>query len=497
MASLGSPHGISARMTERSDTPSASPPPTAFPPRSPHEIAAAGRLPAECGIVMAAARSSLHPRRWLVALLLLLLLGELGRVHDRVSEPRFGPAGLSAADPAADLSASLELSIKLLGGGVEVSSAREARGRLEEAVAARIESWRAETSDSRREAILLEIRELEAAMPQGTAAAAATALQRAFSQICTATVRLDPLGIAEGIREAAFGVPAAVWRQDRPFLIWWGVPAAVLASFFGGVIARIAACGFARRQWLSISDSTDFAAASAGRLALMPLIPILAALVLLLVAAVWSLGMRVPGLDLIGGIAYGVPMGLLLLAAILAVVAAAASPMLVPSVACEETDAGDCLQRSIAFAAHRPARYLSLLGAALAGGVAGVLLVDGVVVTTLHFAAAAAESAGPAWATAAIGSPAWLAFGDARPIEAAWLDAPYAADAVATWATLLRMVAGAYAIAVFFDAGVRIYLLQRFACDGRRPEEIADSPGRVPRADRVREAIAAASRREA
>jgi hypothetical protein len=494
-------------MTESSDTPSAAPPPAAFPPRGPHEIGEAGRLFAECGVVMAAARSSLHPRRWLVALLLLLLLGELGRVHDRASEPRVGPSGLLAVDPAADLAAAMELAGKLLrtgGGGTmepmaaggEDASPRELRRRLEEAVSGRIEAWRGETSEAGREAILLEIRQLEAVMPQGTAAAAGKAIQQAVSGICSAVVSLDPRGLAAGLHAALFAVPEAVWRVDRPFLLWWGVPAAVLVSFFGVVIARIAACGFARRQWLSISDSTDFAVASAGRAGLMPLIPILAALVLLLVSSLWSLGMRVPVLDLLAGIAFGVVIGLALLAAIVLIVSAAASPMLVASVACEDTDAGDCLQRAIAFAAHRPARYLALLAAALAGGVAGVVFVDGVVVAALRLASAAAESAGPAWSVAAIGSPVWLAFGEGRAVEAAWLDAPFAADAVATWAALLRMAVGAYAFAVFFDAGVRIYLLQRFACDGRRPEEIAESPGRVPRADRVREAIAAASRRD-
>lgn len=473
-------------------------PPTPFPPsHSGEELSAAGRLLPECGLVLAAARSSLHPRRWIVALLLLLLLGELGRLHDLASEPRFGPAGLLAADPAADLSEAMARAGKLLATEGEArvdASPAETRRRLDEAVRERATAWRsAEPGSPQREAILAEIRELEAVRPLGTAEAAASELKRSLSGMCEAVVAFEPAAAARALRSVLFAVPAGVWRSDRPFLLWWGVPAAVLCCFFGGIIARIAACSLARRQWLSISDSTDFAVASAGRLSLMALIPILAALVLLLLATLWSLAMRVPWLDLPLAAAFGVPLGLTLLAAMVLLGGAAASPLLVPAVVCEDADAGDCLQRAFAFAIHRPARYLALLAAALVGGVGGVLLVDGVAVGTLQLAAAA-EGAAPTWWSAALGDPGWLDFGRERTLDGAWLAAPWAAEAVAVWATLLRMVVGAYAVAVFFDAGVRVYLLQRFACDGRRPEEIADSPGRPPRADRVREAIAAASR---
>jgi hypothetical protein len=465
----------------------------------------ARRLAADAVSVLASARAALHPRRLLIALLLLLLLGQLGRTIDSMSAPRFGPQGVLAVDPAADLAAALSRLETLLGGATPAADAAEesaaaittpraARRAVTVAIDTRVLAWRASQTPEQRQELLAGLVEIEGLRPRGTYESIEAVATQRIGDLCRAALTLQASAAAAALGDLA-ALPIALWRHDRGFLLWFGVPAVLLVATFGGMLARIAAVRFARGQWISASESADFAAASIARLVGVALLPPLVALLPLALAGVWALAMGVAPLAVPLGVAFGGSLLLTLLAALLLLGAVAGLPLLLPAVACEEVDAADCLQRAYAYAVHRAARYLLLLVVAAAGALVGTAVVDGIAVATLALAAAVAATAGPEWLGLAVGAPRWLVFGEPVASAAAWLEVPWSANAVAVWATLLRMFVGAFLVAWWFDAGVRIYLLLRRVCDGQQPDEIADSPGRPPRVERIREAIAAASRR--
>ena len=463
-------------------------------PRSLPEGGGARGLWAEGVEVAGSAVAAMHPRRLLLGLLLLLLLVETGRTYDRVTEPRFGPAGLLAPDPAANRQASLELLRESLGlnfdAGEDSSDLRSAiaaeAGRLSEVLSS-------ESDEATRTSAITMLEQVERLRPRGTFEASSAALVESYGGFVRAVISLRWSDAADSLGTAIVRVPLAVWRHDRMFLFGAGVPALVLLGLFGGMLARIAACRFARRQWLSVSDAADFAASSALRLVSAPFLPVIAALVPLGVAALLGLVLQVPLVDAVGGIAFGVPLALSLFAAILLLGLLASSLLVVPAVTCEDADAADALQRAYACLFNQPLRLLGLLVVGLVSVAIGTAVVDGVIVVMLGLASSSLAVSTPDWVPTAIGSRGWLAFGGGGA-KVDLLVAPWSATAISVWCTLARWLVGAYVLAWIFDGGVRIYLFLRQATDGTRPEEIAPARGRVPHGDRIAEAIDAARR---
>ena len=448
------------------------------------------------------AAACLHPRRLILGLFLLLVLVQVGWLYDRSTEARFGPEGLFADDPQQDREAAIAEAWALI-----VAGSHE----LEPNAAAPSDpaAWQdlvAETASSiiaatREEGVPPEyvasaeawLVTLDRGVPRGTFAAASDALTKEFGVFCRAAVTLRWSEAATSLGRISVGIPAAIWRHDRMFFLGFLLPAVILASFFGGMLSRLAACRFGRREWITIPESADFAAGSVARLVSAPLLPIVVALLPLGVIALLGYLLRVPALDAIGGSLFGVPLALSLLAALLLLGLIVSWPLIVPAVACEDADAADCVQRAYAAVVHRPGRFVVLGLAAIAGMVVGVGVLDAVIVTTLSLVAGALSMTSPEFVLAAIGDRPWLGFGEATP-AAALLDLPWSGRAIAVWATTGRWLVGGFVLAWLFDAGTRIYLFLREQVDGSRPEAIANLPTAETRAERIREAIDAARR---
>lgn len=463
-------------------------------PRSLPEGGGPRGLWAEGVEVAGSAVAAMHPRRLLLGLLLLLLLVETGRTYDRITEPRFGPAGLLAADPAADRATSLEALLASIGSQVARSEESAEVLRAIEAEVRRLgEVASTASDDAARKAAIATLAEIERLRPRGTFEATSAAVAESYGGFVRAVITLRGRDAAESLGRVLFRVPWSIWRHDRMFLIGVGVPSLVLLGIFGGMLARIAACRFARRQWVSVSDAADFAASSALRLVSAPFLPVIAALVPLGVAALLGLLLQVPLVDAVGGIAFGVPLALSLFAAILLLGLLASSLLVIPAVTCEDADAADALQRAYACLFNQPLRLLGLVVVGLISLAIGTAVVDGVVVVMLGLASSSLAVSTPDWVPAAIGSRGWLEFGGGGA-KIDLLLAPWSASAISVWCTLARWLVGAYVLAWIFDGGVRIYLFLRQATDGTRPEEIAPARGRVPQGDRIAEAIDAARR---
>jgi hypothetical protein len=462
-----------------------------------------GGLLAECVETARAAVASLHPRRLAVGLLAVLLLGQIGDLHDRLAGPRFGPGGLLAEDPEAELVASIErwrsrlsesIASEADSGSFDAESATpwqllaEGRRRLVASRSSRIDDDADLGGEARveMERVFLEDR------PLGTYDAVSSLVAGRFGDFCRSVVAIDPRSAATSLGGMVIDVPVAVWRHDRLFLLSFGLPALIVSTLLGGMVARMAACRFARRQWLTLGESADFVGASWRRLISAPLLPLAAALVPLGAVALLGLVLSVPWLDVVAGVLFGSSLILGLLAGILLVGIAVGWPLIVPAVACEDADATDCLQRAYAYPFNRFGRYLVLAVAAIVGLAVAVAVLDALLLTTLWSVRLAVAGTAPAWVGELLDGRGWLEFGAPSPAMLS-IDG-VAADAVATWVSLSRLLVGALVFAWLFDAGVRIHLFLRRAVDRVRPEEIAESPGQRPRAERVREAIEAARR---
>ncbi len=472
----------------------------------PTEFAAYGaddvRLLRQAIATARAAAACLHPRRLILGLFLLLVLMQLGWLYDRSTEPRFGPSGLFAADPSEDRDAAVAEAWAL----IEASSHA---GEPNANASTDPRAWRALVTKT-AEDIVQASREagvppeyvsastgwlatLERGMPRGTFAVVVEALALEFGAFCRSAISLRWGEAASSLGRMTHELPMAIWRHDRMFFLGFGLPAVVLASFFGGMLARLAACRFGRREWITIPESADFAASSTVRLVSAPLLPIVVALLPLGLIALLGFLMRVPVLDAVGGAIFGVPLAMSLLASLLLLGLLVSWPLVVPAVACEDADAADCVQRAYAAVVHRPGRFVVLVAAALAGLVAGVAVLDAVLVATLALAAGSLSQSAPESFVAAIGNRPWLEFGAPAP-SATLLEVSWSGYAVAVWSTTVRWLVGGFVLAWLFDAGTRIYLLLREQVDGSRPEAIADLPSAETRAERMREAIDAARR---
>ena len=448
------------------------------------------------------AAACLHPRRLILGLFLLLVLVQVGWLYDRSTEARFGPEGLFADDPQQDRETAIAEAWAVIVAGSHELDPNAAPP--SEPVA-----WQdlvAETASSvvaatREEGVPPEyvanaegwLITLGRGVPRGTFAAASGALTNEFGVFCRSAVALRWSEAATSLGRITVGIPAAIWRHDRMFFLGFLLPAVILASFFGGMLSRLAACRFGRREWITIPESADFAAGSVARLISAPLLPIVVALLPLGVIALLGYLLRVPVLDAIGGSLFGVPLALSLLAALLLLGLIVSWPLIVPAVACEDADAADCVQRAYAAVVHRPGRFVVLGLAAIIGMVVGVAVLDAVIVATLALAAGALSMTSPEFVLAAIGDRPWLGFGEATP-TAALLDMPWSGRAIAVWSTTGRWLVGGFVLAWLFDAGTRVYLFLREQVDGSRPEAIANLPTAETRAERIREAIDAARR---
>ncbi|GJQ29962.1 MAG: hypothetical protein HBSAPP03_18460 [Phycisphaerae bacterium] len=260
-----------------------------------------------------------------------------------------------------------------------------------------------------------------------------------------------------------------------PILTVWGV--------LGGAISRLAAEEHAlglRRAWTA---GLAFALSRWFSLAMCTLGPILVVLVVCLaMACVGWLMLGVPYLQVVGGALFVLA---LLVGACVTVLGGGllvGSPMLVPGVACEGTDAIDSVQRVLAYMMARPGRvalYLFVLLLQLIVALWALWMVVHVVetLTTRSVTAMLPKETATLVAEAVAGSPP----ADGLSPSQAWM-----ARALAFWGALPDLFVGAFAVSYWFSGGTVLYLGVRRICDGQDIEELWTpglTPGTVPTED--------------
>lgn len=242
----------------------------------------------------------------------------------------------------------------------------------------------------------------------------------------------------------------------------------------------MAACEFSLGTFLPWREAVAFAARRWPSLLGIGLIPCLGVSVALgCLAAFGGALLSLPYADVLGGIFYIIAILIGLIGAAIIVLTALASPMLIPAVVCEGTDALDALQRGFAYVVLRPLRLFgSMLVLAAIGAILAVtlsFLADRVVwladrgatlIPIDHPREVIAEARG------ATETPD--ATDQAEPAAA---PGP-AARAIAFWSDAIALALGGWMVSYICCAGTLLYLTMRRVCDGQDVEELW-SPGMI------------------
>lgn len=150
-----------------------------------------------------------------------------------------------------------------------------------------------------------------------------------------------------------------VWwmaRQHVLFFLLFAGGSLVLWALGGGAICRIAAVQFARDEKLTMVQALRFARSNLlGGFVLAPCIPLLFALVMMVLLAIYGLFLWIPFLgDLIGGLTFILAIIGGFIIALLLVGLLAGGSLMWPAVAAEGQDAYDAFARSLSYAFSRP-----------------------------------------------------------------------------------------------------------------------------------------------
>ncbi|MEM1107439.1 MAG: hypothetical protein AAGH99_01980 [Planctomycetota bacterium] len=312
-----------------------------------------------------------------------------------------------------------------------------------------------------------------------------------FSQLITAAVSLDlgigalsassdfeagRLGVIGALRGMVIDVPAGVWEQHPWFFVLLVSHVGLVLMLMGGSIARLAATQACAGTTVGLFETARFTLPRAAWFIVSPLISLfIAGVIWLLLAVVGVVLFNVPGLNVVGGLLFGLMLFVGFIAACCVIFAALGAGMLPSALAVEGTDAFDVVSRVFTFLLYRPIRYLLLTVVMMVYGALTYLVVGTVVFFTLWFA----RSATGVWVggfdellpVPQLGQP----LGD---LNTSGLSSTEKATSwlIRVWSALLFGVSIAYAASYFFTAQTWLYLLLRRDVDGTAFEEYAEEP---------------------
>ena len=280
-------------------------------------------------------------------------------------------------------------------------------------------------------------------------------------------VLVDPESSAGEAFNFFFATP---WQavQSMP---WVAPPAIVLLlvawAILGGAISRTAACDYAFNRSLSLFDALGFAIRKAGSLIGATLTPLLIIWGIALAIGVLALLLRVPWLNVLAGLASGLVIAGALAASIITLAYAAGQTMLVPSVACEGSDAIDAMQRAYAFVLARPLRLVIYTLVLI---VQGILLAI-ILFTVIFMAQRLFVSAASAWGGESGGAILSALDNAPRAIpideQALSADQRWTRRFIGLWTFLLFGIGVGAMLSYVWTACTLLYLAMRRVCDGQ------------------------------
>ena len=189
--------------------------------------------------------------------------------------------------------------------------------------------------------------------------------------------------------------------------------------------------------------------------------PVAFSIVVLMIIALGGLLLSVPIVDMLGAAFYGIGLALGIIATAVLMLHVVASPMIIPALAIEGTDAFDAIQRSYAYVIGRPLRYLTYLV---------LLTLLGVLAVTIFALVARQSVEWTNWAATFLANDAT----DRALTGNGELGATkkLAHNTIAFWRSIIDIIVAGYIVSVFFTSASLLYLSVRRICDGQGISEI-------------------------
>lgn len=280
--------------------------------------------------------------------------------------------------------------------------------------------------------------------------------------------------------ETYVAIPGALLRNHTlaalvvlPLMFAW-------LALLWGAIARSAATEFAQGVHLSWPQMLAFALRRAVALILALALPLLVAWAIILALAIggWAL-FSLPIVNVLGGLLWLFFLIFGVLAAIIILLFTFAGPMLVPSVACEGTDAIDAFQHAYAFAFARPVRLILYSAVLILQGVVLLGIVGSVIWLGIHIAQSAAMSwSGPRGTDVLSVLPGNHGSRTDPTFAHHGSNGPAAAIA-SFWTILAILIPAGVFVSYLASASTVLYLTMRRLVDGQDTSEIW-FPGILP-----------------
>lgn len=291
----------------------------------------------------------------------------------------------------------------------------------------------------------------------------------ALGGVLGSVARLDAEGVGRGLYRAFIAAPAALLSAAPVATILGAALAVTIAAVAGGAISRMTACEFSLGMSVPWPQGLAFAIKRLRSLLGALLGPVMLVWVIAGLIAVGGVLLRVPWLNVVAGVFYGVTLLLGIAGALMMGAYLLAKPMLVPAVACEGGDAIDAVQRSYAYVFAKPLRLLAYLAVLLLEGALILLSVGSVAWGAAELAERASGALAGEYGRGTLAS---VGRGDTQ--TAAELGAAASATAwfVRMWLAALWALVAGYALTFYFTASTLLYLAMRRVADGQDMNEL-------------------------
>lgn len=448
--------------------------------------------------VLGAVLSAMQPSRLVVGLLMVTTLITAGRLWDGFTTPRIPPGGFSEDrwteqqdDAVQDLlRSSLQEYVPesqwpvAPGADWPTLDGREVMAQIRHHAALAVASEEgaepaAETGQAARPRfdriqVQTRLKRINMERPRGTFERTATHARDALNRVADGGRNLQFMSVWGGLKDLVIGLPTGLWKHDKLFTLLYGLLFLFVFALGGGALARMAACQLSMRERLGVWQGIEFAITNWPRLILTPVMPIIVAVILGVFPVLLGLLMRVPVLDVLGAIAYGVSLLVGFLLAFILLGYGFGFSLLIPAAATERCEPFDAQQRAYAYVVQRPLHLLGYSLVALVGLILGYLVVRIVALAMLNLTADLFDlTAGGHPASANAGHAQLFQLVPGMPQETPVTWHGQAADwIIALWQTIVICLVGSYVFSYFFSATTTIYLLMRRVCDGEEIEQI-------------------------
>lgn len=325
----------------------------------------------------------------------------------------------------------------------------------------------------------------------------ATSLNFGFDDLLDRQRHVPGDTLLGSLQEMLLKIPCWLWSLHRGHLLGYLAYALLVWSLLGGAMARMSACQAAAmvspRTWESSAEKASAIVFAAHRwlwFIACPLIP------LALAAAIgWGmltvsgfLWFNLPGLDMIGGLLFGLMLVLGMVIVLLLAGLAACIGLMTPALAVEGTDAFDVVSRCYNYVLGRPWHWafytlVSLVYGAICYVFVGALVFAAIAVThgfvtqgVMADAAMGVDRFSAMLPLPQLGHLAYVPDWSLLP-----LTGRIAAALVGLWVYACIGLLASYWISYFLSANTWIYLLLRRSADGAEMDEIDRRPTVKPK----------------